>query len=182
MALRFVIHFVGDLHQPLHATSNDDRGGNCVPVKYFRRNPKEHNGSYTPNLHHIWDTEIVERDMQGADPREYADMLDTEFANSFAGWEQNGVNLDKWALESHAQAAKTTYGGLTVKISAEPAMEIKTCADDNNIGQRMLDKHIAVDASYQNVAAQVAEKRLAQAGIRLALVLNEAANRQGSVK
>src|SRR5947209_798904 len=40
-ALRFLIHFVGDLHQPLHATTNDDRGGNCVPVKYLRRNPRE---------------------------------------------------------------------------------------------------------------------------------------------
>src|SRR5580693_6933733 len=37
-ALRYVIHFVGDLHQPLHTITNADEGGNCVPVKYFRRN------------------------------------------------------------------------------------------------------------------------------------------------
>src|SRR5262249_7156760 len=31
-ALRFMIHFVGDVHQPLHCTTNSDRGGNCVPL------------------------------------------------------------------------------------------------------------------------------------------------------
>jgi len=31
-ALRFIIHFAGDIHQPLHATTNNDRGGNCVPI------------------------------------------------------------------------------------------------------------------------------------------------------
>ncbi|HVV28392.1 MAG TPA: S1/P1 nuclease [Rhizomicrobium sp.] len=50
-ALRFLIHFVGDIHQPLHAVDDDDRGGNAVRV-------------YLPgdrtNLHHIWDTEAVE--------------------------------------------------------------------------------------------------------------------------
>lgn len=177
MALRFLIHFVGDLHQPLHATTNDDRGGNCVAVKYLRRSPRERNGNYSPNLHHIWDTEIVERDMQGADPQEYAEMLEAQFANSFAGWEKDGVQVNAWALESHANAVKTTYGALPVKISAEPDVPVKTCADDNNIGQRMLNKRIAVDANYQDKAAQVAEERLAQAGFRLAMILNDAAKK-----
>ncbi len=34
-ALRFIIHFVGDLHQPLHCVSNNDLGGNCVPISFF---------------------------------------------------------------------------------------------------------------------------------------------------
>ena len=47
-ALRFVIHFVGDMHQPLHDVTNNDLGGNCVPVNSLatsrwretrRRNP-----------------------------------------------------------------------------------------------------------------------------------------------
>ncbi|GAC1684126.1 MAG: hypothetical protein PVS2B2_23200 [Candidatus Acidiferrum sp.] len=175
MALRFLIHFVGDLHQPLHATTNDDRGGNCVPVKYFGRNPHNHGGSYTPNLHHIWDTEIVERQMQGADAEEFASTLETQFAESFAEWQQNGMPLNTWTLEGHAHAVDTAYGALPVKITAEPDVPVKTCADDNNIGQRMLHKHIVVGANYQDVAAQVVEERLAQAGIRLAMILNEAA-------
>ncbi len=42
-ALRYLIHFVGDLHQPLHTTTNDDRGGNCVPVAFFDREPEKTN-------------------------------------------------------------------------------------------------------------------------------------------
>lgn len=178
MALRFLIHFVGDLHQPLHATTNDDRGGNCVPVKYFRRNPHQRKGSYEPNLHHIWDTEILEREMQGADAEEFAGTLETEFADStIAGWQQGGIQWNAWALEGHAHAVDTAYGALPVKISVEPDVPVKTCADDNTIGQRMLHKHIVVATNYQDVAAQVIEERLAQAGVRLAMILNEAAKK-----
>ena len=38
-ALRFIIHFVGDLHQPLHCVSNNDLGGNCVPIEFLRECP-----------------------------------------------------------------------------------------------------------------------------------------------
>ncbi|MGB9435251.1 MAG: S1/P1 nuclease, partial [Candidatus Acidiferrum sp.] len=74
-ALRYIIHFVGDLHMPLHATTNNDEGGNCVPLRYFRRRPQEHHDSFTPNLHALWDTAILERDMEGAEPPEYAEYL-----------------------------------------------------------------------------------------------------------
>lgn len=173
-ALRYVVHFVGDLHQPLHASDNSDRGGNCVPVKYFRRNPRVHNNNYTPNLHHIWDTEIPESQMQGADAAEFADYLDEQFADSFAEWRQGGMQLEKWAWESHRQAVDVTYGNLGTPIAKEIAGPVNSCADDNNIGQRMLQKHIAIGTPYEERASAVAEQRLAQAGIRLAMILNDA--------
>ena len=54
-ALVFLIHFVGDLHQPLHAGEKDDKGGNDVKAAY---------GIYAParlNLHSIWDGYLAER-------------------------------------------------------------------------------------------------------------------------
>jgi hypothetical protein len=66
-AVRYIIHFAGDIHQPLHCTSNGDRGGNCVPVTYFKIKPKPNTGTtndpddYSPNLHGIWDTQILEK-------------------------------------------------------------------------------------------------------------------------
>lgn len=54
-ALAFLIHFVGDLHMPLHAGDRGDRGGNDVKAAY---------GVYAPswlNLHSIWDTPLAER-------------------------------------------------------------------------------------------------------------------------
>src|SRR5580692_10702534 len=131
-ALRFIIHFVGDLHQPLHATTNSDRGANCVPVKFFRRNPHASGGSYTPNLHAIWDTDMVERNMEGASPSEYADTLDTQFAGSTAEWTHSGMQLEDWAWEGHQHAADTSYGALSIKIAIEPNVPVEKCTDDNN--------------------------------------------------
>src|SRR5579885_3812374 len=97
MAARFVIHFLGDIHQPLHSSNNGDRGGNCVPLKYLRRNPHQWHGSYSPNLHHIWDTELVEYDMQGADPRELAETLEGKFATRGRDGERGGGKVEAGA-------------------------------------------------------------------------------------
>ncbi|TPG15500.1 S1/P1 nuclease [Sphingomonas oligophenolica] len=54
-ALVFLIHFVGDLHQPLHAGEKDDKGGNDVAAAYGIYSPKRF------NLHSIWDGTLAER-------------------------------------------------------------------------------------------------------------------------
>jgi S1/P1 Nuclease len=177
-ALRYVIHFVGDLHQPLHSTTNDDEGGNCVPLKYFRRRPREHNHGYSPNLHSIWDSAILERDAEGADSREYAERLEEAYADSFEKWQQAGIHIDDWIWESHDYAEKNVYAPLSPKVAIEQPVPVHVCTDDNNIGARLLDEHIAVGDPYQDQAAPVAELRIAQAGIRLALILNDAAKSQ----
>src|ERR1700719_2925000 len=51
-ALMFVIHFVGDMHQPLHSSDNKDKGGNDVRVMFNDRNM---------NLHSLWDSGILGR-------------------------------------------------------------------------------------------------------------------------
>jgi hypothetical protein len=50
-ALRFLVHFVVDVHQPLHVGRAEDRGGNTVDVRY---------GGKTVNLHRFWDTDVLE--------------------------------------------------------------------------------------------------------------------------
>lgn len=52
LALKYVLHFAGDLHQPLHAADHHDRGGNCVLLNL--------GGPRTTNLHSYWDTRVVE--------------------------------------------------------------------------------------------------------------------------
>ena len=79
-ALRFLIHFVGDIHQPLHAITNNDQGGNCVPVAYFDdlpqlRNPQTE--SYAPNLHGVWDTNILASISTGKTVDEVADGIES---------------------------------------------------------------------------------------------------------
>lgn len=64
IALRFIIHIVGDLHQPLHAGNGTDRGGNDVKVRFAGENT---------NLHSVWDTAIIEG--QNLSYTEYAERL-----------------------------------------------------------------------------------------------------------
>ncbi len=52
LALRFIVHIIGDLHQPLHAGGGNDRGGNDFKVTWFGR---------TSNLHSVWDSGMIEQ-------------------------------------------------------------------------------------------------------------------------
>jgi hypothetical protein len=179
-AIRYLVHFVGDLHQPLHAITNADNGGNCVPVKYFRHesllNPLHpEREDFSPNLHQIWDTEIVERDMEISNPLRYADELDQKFRAESAAWEAAGIHVDNWAWESHERAETAVYDAFPEKIGIEPDMKLKSCAENNHMGKRMFEKHLAVGETYQSNAAKVAQTALAEAGVRLAMILNDAA-------
>lgn len=172
-ALRYIIHFVGDLHQPLHDITNDDEGGNCVPLKYLRRNPRQHNHSFSPNLHSIWDTAIPERDAEGADPTEYAETLEATFASDIPAWQEAGIHIDDWVWEGFDFAENVVYGSLSPIIPIEQPAPVHSCADDNNIGDRLFAMHIRADEDYQAKAAVVAEKRIAEGGVRLAMLLND---------
>jgi hypothetical protein len=174
-ALRYIIHFVGDLHQPLHTITNADEGGNCVPVKYLRRKPREHNHSFSPNLHNIWDGAIPERDAEGADPAEYAETLDARFAGDIEKWQKAGIHVEGWVWEGYEIAERVVYGNLRPKIGIEPNVAVRSCSDDNNIGERLLQQNITADEGYQEQAATAAEKQLEEGGVRLAMILNEAA-------
>lgn len=65
-ALKFVVHFVGDIHQPLHAGYRDDKGGNTYQVQF------EGKGS---NLHKVWDSKMLYS--RNLDWQDYAKALDS---------------------------------------------------------------------------------------------------------
>ncbi|MGB2634049.1 MAG: S1/P1 nuclease [Candidatus Acidiferrum sp.] len=179
-ALRYIIHFVGDLHMPLHATTNNDEGGNCVPVHYLRRIPQVNNSYFTPNLHALWDTAILERDMEGAEPPEYAGFLAQLFTAEIPKWQAAGIHVDAWAWESHNLAETVVYGELTPKVPVEVPAAVHSCTDANNVGERMMHLNLFAGEKYQKAAAPVVEERIAQAGVRLAMILNEAVAQSGS--
>jgi len=54
-------------------------------------------------------------------------------------------------------------------------MKLKSCAENNHMGKRMFEKHLAVGEAYQTNAAKAGQTSLAEAGVRLAMILNEAA-------
>jgi len=52
LALRFIVHIIGDLHQPFHAGNGTDKGGNDVKLKFFWEDS---------NLHRVWDSGLIDR-------------------------------------------------------------------------------------------------------------------------
>src|SRR6185369_2689446 len=91
VALKFLLHFVGDLHQPLHASDDHDRGGNDKRVSA--------SGFRAGNLHHFWDTEFVEQ--LGPDPKTIAsDLIGHITQEQERLWSQ-GKPSD-WAMETFA--------------------------------------------------------------------------------
>jgi len=101
LALQFLLHLVGDLHQPLHAADNHDRGGNDVRVKGA--------GSSPGNLHHYWDTVFVTRLGTRADDvsRELIAGISDDDRRAWSG----GSPAD-WAKESFQIARNHVYGPL----------------------------------------------------------------------
>ena len=175
-ALRFLIHFVGDIHQPLHAVSNNDLGGNCVPVAFFDQAPQLRNPqseSYSPNLHAVWDTNILEQATMGQTSEQVASELDQSFQKKIAAWQKAPANVDTWAWESHELAQKDAYGKLSARIPTEAPRVVSSCADDNHIAARMLKLDERIADRYQTTSTPIVQERLAQAGARLALVLNQ---------
>ena len=88
-ALKWLIHLVGDLHQPLHVGRPDDRGGNTVRVRWFGE-PR--------NLHQVWDSELIRHEEMSY--TEWANRLESVYADRLAEW-QRGTPED-WAKESMA--------------------------------------------------------------------------------
>jgi hypothetical protein len=174
-ALRYIIHFVGDIHQPLHTTSNDDLGGNCVPVDFFGKAPTEtskQKESFQPNLHAIWDTGILVQFTGEQTAQQVADELDAKFKDQIAQWQSGPLNAKAWAWESREIAERAVYGFLPNKIGIEAPREISSCADDDHIALRMLALNEKLGDDYEKAAGPVVQEQLTKAGARLAAVLN----------
>ncbi len=158
VALKWVVHLVGDIQQPMHAEDNNDKGGNTVQVNFFGKGT---------NLHSVWDGRVIEHQLHlplgpnysfdHAAVQAAAMNLDDQITPAErAAWAPPGtfLHLDQaaitWANESHVLAQTVAYTDI-----AKPS------------GQ-------AWSQRYQAKAWPVIEKRLQQGGVRLARVLNEA--------
>ncbi|WP_267389781.1 S1/P1 nuclease [Sphingomonas sp. GC_Shp_3] len=145
LALKYLLHFVGDLHQPLHASDNHDRGGNCVLLNL--------GGQRTQNLHAYWDTAVVEE--LGTDPAQVAIELRANVTPAQRQQWQQGSPSD-WAQEAFQVARSTAY-----TIGAPPS-----CQQDA--------APIPLPSGYAERAKAAAAVQLERAGVRLGVVLNRA--------
>ena len=145
-ALKFLVHFVGDVHQPMHAGARDDRGGNTVaivlrtdipPEAYARASYRD--GVMQTNVHSVWDYYVL-GSFAGTDAQ-YADRLHAP------GWPARGASLTPaaaWAAESCRVAERPGF------YPADPNL----------------------DAAYLDAFRPLAEQRVRQAAFRLAWLLD----------
>jgi len=183
-ALRYLVHFIADVHQPLHSTTNGDRGGNCVPVSYYDRQPQESPttpNDYSPNLHSVWDSSTIRTLMTRrglADARALAGYIVAEHALPAAVTRQPASRFvaTRWARGAHEAGRAVVYLRLPVHVGIEPpsALTLSSCADNHDIAHRMLAKHIVIDAKYEQASIPVIVEQLRLAGIRLAAPIKAA--------
>lgn len=156
-ALKFLGHWVGDIHQPLHVSFEDDRGGNKINERGPCRN----------SLHSVWDTCMVEREM-GTDVLTIGRELLNEVTDAErTAWQSKPVF--EWANESLAIARQASVG-YCVQIGDECVYE----PGNPTFDEGETEKTVTVDDHYLTEHAPIIELRLKQAGVRLAHVLNQA--------
>lgn len=141
-ALKFVVHFVGDAHQPMHAGFAHDRGGNNFQVNYRGKALPEGQGT---NLHGVWDYWLLQS--AGLDNAAYVAKL-----------QQTPVPADP-AIGALNPALAWTLESCRL-IASEQAYPPKR---RRNLGDAYLDRH-----------RPTAERRIRQAGDRLARLINDA--------
>jgi len=155
MLLRFLIHFVGDAHQPLHACAlftdeypNGDQGGNTFFVNF--------NNSLW-RLHSVWDSGIGQYAMdfprpfnQAAEDTLYAMALNItkEFPKSFFGNKVSDLAIENWVAESHDLAVFDAYSNGTLHNSS------------------------TLSEAYINASKTLVRQQIALAGYRLAGVIS----------
>ena len=132
-ALKFLVHLVGDIHQPMHLGRSEDLGGNRIQVKLGRREM---------NMHGLWDSALI--DYMGMTYSEVAQSCGQISKQQQQAWQADEVAT--WAFESY-QAAEQLYA----EAEANPNF----------------------DYTYYPKHADFIKMRIAQAGIRLAGILNE---------
>src|SRR6516225_8472234 len=116
-ALEFVIHFVGDMHQPLHDEDNGDKGGNDLHVIL---------DGHPDNLHWVWDTGLVER--IDRNPQALAAELERRITDQDrANWVRGSI--EDWVMESHTLAQTVAYGDLGTENPAVISPEYERQAD-----------------------------------------------------
>lgn len=164
--LSFLIHFAGDIHQPLHAATDGDRGGNCVELA----NPIQHQKkAATTELHAVWDNDEVFAVFQhlaksgpsAKSEAKVAGALFQRYKDAGAGdWEK--ATVEDWARESNDLARADVYTKLHLpNHTAAPGQ----CA--TGIAK------VAIAPTYLTGNVADTEQQLMRAGIRLSDILNQ---------
>ena len=161
-SLVYLGHWLGDIHQPLHSSFEDDRGGNDINAR----------GLCTSNLHSAWDTCILtDRQQLGSRP-----SLEAIRALA-ARWSGQVTDIDRaawlsslpwqWTAESYVETLRPEVGYCVVAQGTCRYSETQA-----TWAQGQSKRSVEIDAAYADRAMPIIQRRISQAGIRLAHLLN----------
>jgi len=149
MSLAWLVHFVGDMHQPLHAGDAADRGGNSVSAAYGLKAPDR------MNLHRIWDSDLAERALSEP-PGDSAGLLSQITPELATQWQQGGVA--DWHRDGWEASGRFAYG----KLAGVNVCEAKPA------------QRVMVDEAYIAAVRETVREQTKKGGVRLARMLNVA--------
>jgi hypothetical protein len=154
-SLKFLGHWVGDIHQPLHVSFADDRGGNFI----------RESGPCVNSLHTVWDTCIIEKKL-GTDPMTVArDLLEAVHESDKTAWV--AISVEGWANESF-QVTRRPSVGYCVRVGTKCVYQKGN--ETYSVGEE--EKVVLVNLAYLEQHVPFVRDRLKKAGIRLANLLN----------
>jgi hypothetical protein len=160
-ALLFLVHFIGDIHQPLHAAEQGcDKGGNSEHVNFFLDGKKESNVA----LHHVWDSlelELLMKHSNITDDRVFAGMLMAAIKPAEA---------EKWARATPDQMAWESYKLAVTKVYR--GVPFQNFCDNQKPAPIVTD----LTTAYENEGTKVVRQQLMKAGVRLAAILESDLN------
>ena len=145
-SLKFLGHWVGDVHQPLHVSFEDDRGGNEIRVSGDCRN----------NLHSAWDSCLVRAAVGDNVPDAATSLLASITQDQIQTWTQSSPR--EWANESFkiTESVTTKYCEMHSNSCDQPSGSVR------------------IDQAYIDANVPVVKEQLQKAGIRLAALLDKA--------
>jgi len=158
IALKLLGHWVGDIHQPMHVSYQDDRGGNYIDVDLDVPDA---------NLHGVWDYSIVAANLG----ENYA-RIATDLRAAITDWQRVswlGGSPVEWANESYQITIASSVGYCARKQGACWYSRDRMYLQQDEPRRRM-----AIPDAYLNKHGPIVRQRLQQAGLRLSELLNRA--------
>uniref|UniRef100_A0A0D6R1Z9 Aspergillus nuclease S1 n=1 Tax=Araucaria cunninghamii TaxID=56994 RepID=A0A0D6R1Z9_ARACU len=147
-ALLFLSHFMGDIHQPLHVGFTGDEGGNTIDVHWYRQKQ---------NLHHVWDSSIIETAMKDYYDSDLNQMIEAIQQNLTDSWSNDVPGWEK--CSTNETACPNPYATESIRLACDYAYKDVT-------------ENAVLSDDYFHSRLPIVEEQLAKGGVRLAATLN----------
>tara|TARA_R110002096_G_scaffold81371_4_gene189864 strand:+ start:2534 stop:3433 length:900 start_codon:yes stop_codon:yes gene_type:complete len=149
-ALKFLSHWLGDIHQPLHVSIEGDRGGNDIEVLW--------RGERHTNLHRVWDSEII-----------------LDYMSEQWGWAPEAT---RWSYFADELASEIPLNGVDILTPLDPiawAQESQDIVRSRDFAYywATAEQPIAPGDAYYERGLRISRQELKQGGVRLAGLLNQ---------